>query len=65
MTSRVSTKNKEKKGQKEKSAKKETKQGKKRYKETENSVGGSRTRFICTFKQLLDHCTTVTHDLKN
>ena len=41
--------------------KKETKQKKKRYKETENSVAGSRIRFICTFKQLLDHCTTVTH----
>ena len=40
MTSRVSTKNKEKKGQKEKSAKKETKQGKKRYKETENAFEG-------------------------
>ena len=34
---------------------------KKRYKETENSFAGSRTRFICTRKQLLDHCTTVTH----
>ena len=33
----------------------------KRYKETENRVAGSRTRFICTFKQLVDHCTTVTH----
>ena len=41
--------------------KKETKQKKKWYKKTENSVSGSRTRFICTFKQLLDHCTTVTH----
>ena len=41
--------------------KKETKQKKKRYKATENSVAGSRTRFICAFKQLLDHCTTVTH----
>ena len=34
---------------------------KKRHKETENSVAGSRTRFICRCKQLLDHCTTVTH----
>ena len=25
------------------------------------SRAGSRTRFICTFKQLLDHCTSVTH----
>ena len=30
-------------------------------KETENSVAGSRTGFIYTCKQLLDHCTTVTH----
>ena len=28
---------------------------------TENSVAGSRTRFICRCKQLHDHCTTVTH----
>ena len=34
---------------------------KKRYKETENSVAGSRIRFICTSEQLLLHCTTVTH----
>ena len=62
MTSRVSSKNKEKKAKRKNSVKKETKQEKKkRYKETENSVAGSRTRFICTCKQLLDHCTTVTH----
>ena len=30
-----------------------TKQGKKRYKETESSVAGSRARFICTCKKLL------------
>ena len=41
--------------------KKETKQKKKMVQKTENSVSGSRTRFICTFKQLLDHCTTLTH----
>ena len=40
---------------------KKAKRKKKRYKETENSVARSRTRFICTFKQLLDLCTTVTH----
>ena len=59
MTSRVSSKNEEGKIV----LKKETKQKKKRYKETENSVAGSRTRFVCTFKlkQLLDHCATVTH----
>ena len=28
-------------------------------KETENSLAGSRTQFICTCKQLLDHCTIV------
>ena len=62
MTSRVSIKNKEKKVKRKNSAKKERlNREKKLYKETENSVVGSRTRFICTFKQLLDHCTTVTH----
>ena len=62
MTSRVSIKNKEKKAKRKNSAKKERlNREKKLYKETENSVVGSRTRFICTFKQLLDHCTTVTH----
>ena len=29
-------------------------------KETENSFVGSRTSFICTSKQLLDHCTIMT-----
>ena len=33
----------------------------KKNKETENSVAGSRTRFIWRCKQLLDQCTTVTH----
>ena len=62
MISRVSSKNKGKKAKRKNSVKKETKQKKiKRYKETENSVDGSRTRFICTYKQLLDHYTTVTH----
>ena len=63
MTSRVSSKNKEKKAKRKNSVeKKETKQKKiKRLKETEISVDGSRTRFICTYKQLLDHYTKVTH----
>ena len=62
MTSRVSSKNKEKKAKRKNSVKKRDQtEKKKRYKETENSVAGSRTRFICTCKQLLDHCTTVTH----
>ena len=37
------------------------KRDQKRYKDTENGVDGSRTRLICMFKQLLDHCTTVIH----
>ena len=62
MTSSVSSKNKEKKAKRKNSVKKERpNRRKKRYKETENSVAGSRIRFIGTFKQLLDHCTTVTH----
>ena len=51
MTSRVSSRKKEKNRKKgKKCLKKDTKQEKKRkwYKETENSVAGSRTRFICT-----------------
>ena len=65
MTNSVSSKNKEKlKRPKGKIVFKkidQTEKRKNRYKETENSVVGSRTRFICTCKQLLDHCTTVTH----
>ena len=64
MTSRVSSKNKEKQAKRKNSVEKRDQTGekkKKRYKETENRVAGSRTRFIFTFKQLLDHCTTVTH----
>ena len=61
MTSRVSITNKEKKAKRKNSVEKKKRQKIKRYKETENSVAGSRTRFICTCKQLLDHCTTVTH----
>ena len=36
---------------------------KKRCNETENDVAWSRTRFICSCKPLLDHCTTVTHTI--
>ena len=58
MTIRVSSKNKEKKAKRKNSVKKKRpNRKKKRYKETDNS----RTRLICTFKKLLDHCTTVTH----
>ena len=33
-------------------------------KRDQNSVAGSRTRFICTFKQLLvDHGATMTHKI--
>ena len=61
MTSRVSITNKEKRAKRKNSVEKKKKQKIKRYKETENSVAGSRTRFIYKFKQLLDHCTTVTN----
>ena len=30
---------------------------------TENSYAGSRANFICTCKQLLDHCTTRFHSV--
>ena len=61
MTGRVSSKNKEMKAKRKNSVKIRDQTGKeKRYKETENSVAGSRTRFICKCKQLLDHCTIVT-----
>ena len=51
MVSEVSSKNKEKHCKKKNSVKKTTirqKKKKKRYKETENSVTRSRTRYICT-----------------
>ena len=60
MTNRVSSKNKEKKAKGKNSVKKVTKQEKKTVQKNRNSVAGSRTRFICTYKQLLDHCTKVT-----
>ena len=70
MTSRVSSKNKEKKKAKGKivlKKKRPNREQKRRYKETENSIAGSRTRFICMCQKLLDQCTTVSerHDLKN
>ena len=53
MTCRVSSENKEKKAKRKNSVlKKRPNRKKKRYKETENSVAGSRTRFICTCKKL-------------
>ena len=65
MTSRVSSKNKEKQAKRKNSVEKKRPNRRKnktvQIKETENRVAGSRTRFICTFKQLVDHCTTVTH----
>ena len=63
MTSRVCSKNKEKKAKRKNSVLKKIDQTgeEKRYKETESSIAGSRTRFICTCKEPLDHCTTVTH----
>ena len=62
MISRVSSKNIKGKQAKRKNILKNRDQTEnKGYKETENSVAGSRTRFICTFKQLLDRCTTATH----
>ena len=55
MTSRVSSKNKEKKAKRENRVKKRDQTGKKKwYKETENSVAGNRIQFICTCKQLLN-----------
>ena len=61
MTSRVSSKNKDKKAKRKNSVQKKRQTEKNRYKETKNSVAGSRNRFICTCKQLLDHCTPATH----
>ena len=66
MTSRVCSKNKEKRPKGKIVFLKKIDQ----TEETESSVAGSRTRFICTCKKLLDHCTMHsdtpgdTHDLK-
>ena len=59
MTGRVSSKNKEKRPKGKIVLKKRPNRKQKLYKETLNSVAGSRTRFTYTCKQLLDHCTTV------
>ena len=67
MISGDSIKNKGKQAKGKNSVKKQRPNRKKikQLKETENIVAGSRTRFICTCKQLLDHCTfTVTHIIK-
>ena len=63
MTSGVCSKNKEKKAKRKKKMLKKIDQlGEKKYKETESSVAGSRTRFTCTCKKLLHHSNT--HDLE-
>ena len=64
MTSRVSSKNKEKKAKSKNSVKKRDQTEKKKKgtkKQKKCSVDRSGTRFICMCKQLLDHCTTLTH----
>ena len=61
MTSRVSSKNKKRLEGKIVLKKRDQTEKKKTIQEIAYSVAGSRTRFICTCKQLLDHCTTVTH----
>ena len=67
MTSRVSSKNKEKKAKRENSVKKETKQKKKRYKETEKIQRRQEWNPVYLHVQAtpwpLHH--TDTHDLKN
>ena len=64
MTSKVSSKNKEKKRPKGKVVlKKGQTEKKKTYKDTGNSVAGVEPGLhVC--KQLLDHCTTLTHMIK-
>ena len=64
MTSRVCSKNKEKKAERKNSVKKIDQTGKKNCtkKQKACSVAWSRNRLIiCTCKKLLDHGTTVTH----
>ena len=57
MTGRVSSKNKEKK------AKRKNIFEKKRPNRKKNGTKKQKTASpgVCTFKELLDHCTTVTH----
>ena len=58
MIGRVSIKNKGRQAKKV-GLNKKLKQKKKKEKEKANSVAGSRTRLLCTCKQLFDHRTTV------
>ena len=66
LTSRVSSENKEKKAKRKNSVKKgpNGRKKKKSVQRNRSSVAGSRTRFICRCKQLLDYCTTLAH-MKN
>ena len=57
MTSRVSSKNKEKKAKRKNSVKKRDQTEKKNGTKKQKTASPG----VCTFKQLLDHCTTVTH----
>ena len=59
MTRRLSIKNKERKAKRKNSVRKKRLNRDKKTKQR----NGSRTRYICTFKQLLDHCTTVRHKI--
>ena len=62
MISRVNIKNKGKQGKRKNSVKnKDQTEKKKTVQRNTKERRGSRTPFICTCKQLLDHCTTVTH----
>ena len=62
MTSRFSSKNKEKKTKRKNSVKKKKK--KKLVQRNRKQRRWESTRFACTRKQLLDHCTTVTHMIR-
>ena len=55
----VSSKNKREQAKRKNIIKKQRLNRKKCYKETESSVTGSRTWFICMCKQLLDHYATM------
>ena len=63
MTSRFSSKNKEKKA-KRKNSVKTKKKTKKSVQRNRKQRRWESTRFACTRKQLLDHCTTVTHMIR-
>ena len=64
MTSRFSSKNKEKKTKRKNSVKKKKKKKKKLVQKNRKQRRWESTRFACTRKQLLDHCTTVTHMIR-